>query len=46
MGTFSSLFEAVINGKEFNFKPFDRKIFDDIKNKYIQSEEIFNYLNH
>ncbi|MBM4329653.1 MAG: DUF1156 domain-containing protein [Deltaproteobacteria bacterium] len=40
MGTFSSLFEAVIDGKEFNFKPFDRKIFDDIKNKNIQSEEI------
>ena len=40
MGTFSSLFGAVIEGKKFNFKPFDRKPFDDVKNKYIQSEEI------
>ena len=38
MGTFISLFDAVIRGKNFNLRPFDRKILED-KSIFEASQE-------
>ncbi|MBW2150531.1 MAG: hypothetical protein JRH18_02560 [Deltaproteobacteria bacterium] len=38
MGSFSSMFDAVINGKHFNLKPFDRLLSEN-KSKSINSKE-------